>query len=89
MILGIGSALVLDELVYLVVTQASDTDYVSSSSLWGSVILTCLGTTLLLALYWLRRDKDSVEAKESALEEYGESVEIRAEPGTAAGRPRE
>ena len=88
-ILGIGSALVLDEVVYLVGTQASDTDYVSSVSLWGSVLLMCLGTTLLLVLYWLHRDKGSVEAKESALKEYGEIVDIRGEPGTAADRPCE
>ncbi len=37
MTLGIGSALVLDEMTYLVMTQASDADYVSPISLWGGV----------------------------------------------------
>jgi hypothetical protein len=88
-ILGIGSALVLDEVVYLVVTQASDTDYVSSISLWGAVILMFLGTALLFALYWLHRDKGSVVAKEPALGDDGENVEIGARPGAAADRPRD
>jgi hypothetical protein len=86
-VLGIGSALVLDELVYLVVTQASDTDYVSSISWWGSVIFMGFGTMLLLALYWLHRDKACVEAQEPAPADFREVVEIRAEPGAAADRP--
>jgi hypothetical protein len=64
--LGIGSAMVLDEVVYLVVTQASDADYVSSVSLWGAVILMSLGTILLFALYWLHCDKGSNETEKSA-----------------------
>src|SRR5262249_41757779 len=55
--LGTGSAMVLDEVVYLVATKASDDDYVSAISLWGAVILMSLATMLLLALYWLHRDK--------------------------------
>jgi hypothetical protein len=70
MVLGVGSALVLDEVVYLIVTQASDTDYVSSVSLWGAVLLTGLGTALLFALYWLHRDQGSVEAKEPVLRSH-------------------
>ena len=85
--LGIGSALVLDEVVYLVVTQASDKDYVSSISLWGAVVLMSLGTTLLLALCWLHRDQGSIETEEPAQEEYREITGIRAEPGATADRP--
>src|SRR2546422_179360 len=49
--LGIGSAMVLDEVVYLTATQASDADYVSAFSLWGAVILIGIAIALLLVLY--------------------------------------
>lgn len=55
--LGVGSALVLDEVVYLVATQASDADYVSPVSLWGAVIFISAATVLLLVLHRLFRDK--------------------------------
>jgi hypothetical protein len=55
--LGIGTAMVLDEVTYLVATQATDTDYVSPVSLWGAIILVTLATILLLVLYQLRREK--------------------------------
>jgi hypothetical protein len=51
---GIGSALVLDEVVYLVATQASDEDYTSPISLLGAIVFLCLATLLLLLLYRLR-----------------------------------
>ena len=55
-VLGIGSAMVLDEMVYLIATQASDSDYVSALSLKGALVFMALGTGLLLALYqWCRR----------------------------------
>jgi len=49
--LGIGSAMVLDEVTYLVATQATDEDYVSPLSVWGAIILITLATILLLVLY--------------------------------------
>jgi hypothetical protein len=51
MALGIGSAMVLDEITYLVATRATDEDYVSSLSLGGAVILILLATAFLLVLY--------------------------------------
>src|SRR5438045_645859 len=45
--LGIGSAMILDEIVYLVATKATDADYVSPISLWGAVIFMSLATALL------------------------------------------
>ena len=56
--LGIGSAMVLDEIVYLVATQTSDGDYVSSLSLWGAAIFISLATFLLLVLFRLHRNDD-------------------------------
>jgi hypothetical protein len=56
--LGIGSAMVLDEIVYLVATQASDDDYVSPVSLLGSIVFVSLATMLLLVLYCLHRDNN-------------------------------
>lgn len=49
--LGIGSAMVLDEITYLVMTQASDADYVSPISLGGAVAFMTLAVVLLVALY--------------------------------------
>jgi hypothetical protein len=49
--LGVGAALMLDEVTYLVATQATDQDYVSSLSLDGAIILISLAVILLLALY--------------------------------------
>ena len=56
--LGVGSAMVLDEVVYLVATQASDGDYISALSLRGGIIFMSLGALLLLALFQLHRDSD-------------------------------
>src|SRR5258706_3882480 len=49
--LGIGSAMVLDEVTYLVATKASDEDYVSAVSLGGAIILISLATGFLFAVY--------------------------------------
>jgi hypothetical protein len=48
--LGIASALLLDEFVYLLATQATDADYVSRPSLFGGLTLMCCATLLLFAL---------------------------------------
>ena len=50
-VLGIGSAMVLDEIVYLVMTKATDQDYVSSVSLDGAIIFISAASVLLLLLY--------------------------------------
>jgi hypothetical protein len=55
--LGIGAALMLDEVTYLVATKGTDQDYVSSLSLGGAVVLIFLAVVLLLALYKLNRDQ--------------------------------
>jgi len=55
--LGIGSAMVLDEIAYLVATKASDADYISSISLYGAIILISLATTFLFFLYRCHREK--------------------------------
>src|SRR2546428_583992 len=55
--LGIGSAMVLDEITYLVATKATDEDYVSPLSLGGAIILISLAAGFLLFLY--RRHRES------------------------------
>ncbi len=52
--LGIGSAMILDEVIYLVATEATTADYRSPVSLGGAFILISLATGLLLFLYALR-----------------------------------
>jgi hypothetical protein len=54
--LGIGSAMVLDEVVYLVATKASDRDYISPLSLWGATIFISAAALFLLFLYRCHRD---------------------------------
>lgn len=53
--LGIGSAMILDEIVYLVATQATDADYVSGVSLGGAVGFVTLAVVLLWAGYKAQR----------------------------------
>jgi len=55
--LGIGSAMVLDEVVYLVMTTATDADYVSPLSLSGAILFICLAVVLLLWLYRCHRGR--------------------------------
>jgi hypothetical protein len=54
--LGVGSAMILDEMTYLVVTKATDADYVSRVSLGGAIVFIFLAVALLLALYQRHRD---------------------------------
>src|SRR6476660_5526812 len=54
--LGIGSAMILDEVSYLVLTKASDEDYVSRTSLLGAGLLISLAMILLLVLYRAHRN---------------------------------
>ena len=56
--LGIGSAMVLDEVVYLVATEARDGDYLSPLSLWGAILLISLAVLLLMLLFRLSRNKE-------------------------------
>jgi hypothetical protein len=48
--------MILDEMTYLVLTQASDQDYISRVSLGGAMGFVLLATILLVGIYWGRRD---------------------------------
>jgi len=52
---GVGAGLILDEVVYLVATKASDADYVSRTSLVGSLILISMAVIFLVILYLRHR----------------------------------
>ena len=54
--LGIGSAMILDEVTYLVATKGTDEDYISPISLAGAIVLISLAAILLVALYRLHRE---------------------------------
>jgi hypothetical protein len=56
--LGIGSAMILDEITYLVATKATDEDYVSALSFVGAIVFISLAVVLLLVLYRLNRNQD-------------------------------
>lgn len=55
--LGVATALMLDEVTYLVATKATDQDYTSNISFAGASILIFLALVLLLALYQRHRDQ--------------------------------
>ena len=48
---GIGSALILDEIVYLIATDGSDASYLTAVSLWGAITLIAIILTLAIILY--------------------------------------
>jgi hypothetical protein len=54
---GIGTALMLDEVTYLVATKATDEDYVSRLSLAGASLLIFLAVVFLLVLYKFHREQ--------------------------------
>jgi len=54
--LGIGSALILDEVTYLVATKGTDADYVSHISLFGAIAFISAAVILLLAIYRFHRE---------------------------------
>ena len=49
--LGIGSAMVLDQVVYLITTDGSNVSYLKPVSLWGAVVLIGLAVVLLVILF--------------------------------------
>ena len=56
--LGMGTAMILDEIVFLVATKAADEDYISNTSLWGAAGFISAGVILLGVIYkWQRRDE--------------------------------
>ena len=54
---GFSSALVLDQIVYLVATDGSDKSYLTKVSLFGMVILTSVILILTIILYSLNKQK--------------------------------
>ena len=54
---GISSALVLDEIVYLIATDGSDASYLTPVSLWGAITLTATILTLAIILYNAKKHK--------------------------------
>jgi len=49
--LGVGSAMLLDEVIYLITTDGTNRSYLKPISLWGAVVLEGLAVVLLVALY--------------------------------------
>jgi len=52
---GVGLSLILDEWVYLIATDGSDTAYLSSVSLWGAIIVIALTSVYILFIAWLTK----------------------------------
>ena len=54
---GISSALILDEIIYLIATDGSDISYLSAVSLFGAIILTAIILILTIVLYNQQKHK--------------------------------
>ena len=54
---GTSSALVLDEIAYLIATDGSDTSYLTAVSLWGAILLTIIIVLLTFILYNTNKQK--------------------------------
>lgn len=50
-LLGVGSAMVLDEVIFLICTDGSGQAYRSQVSLWGAVLLITIASGVLVAMY--------------------------------------
>lgn len=55
---GISSALIVDELTYLIATDGSDLAYLTPVSLVGAIILTTLIVTLVGGLYYVKQKRN-------------------------------
>jgi hypothetical protein len=51
--LGSGSAMVLDQMIYLIATDGTNASYLKPISLWSAVILQSLAAGLLMLIYTL------------------------------------
>lgn len=56
-IAGISSALVLDEIIYLIATDGSDVSYLTAVSFWGSIVMTLIILFLIIVLYYFNKQK--------------------------------
>ena len=54
---GVSSALVLDEIVYLIATDGSDITYLSTVSLYGAIVLASIILLIALILYKTSKQK--------------------------------
>ena len=52
-VLGSGSAMVLDQIVFLIATDGSNTSYLKPISLWSAIVMETLAVALLLLIYLL------------------------------------
>ena len=54
---GFGSALVLDEIIYLIATDGSDSAYLTAISLYGAIILTAIILLITGIAYYTSKQK--------------------------------
>ena len=53
---GFGSALVLDEIIYLIATDGSDLSYLSPVSFWGGVFFMSIIVAVTLLVYHIKKN---------------------------------
>jgi hypothetical protein len=51
--LGVGSAMVLDQIVFLIATDGSNASYLKPVSLWGAILFVAAAVVVLLVLFLL------------------------------------
>lgn len=54
---GISSALILDQLVFLIATDGADATYLGRISLVGGIVAVLITTAIASAIYWWRKKK--------------------------------
>jgi len=55
---GIGLSLVLDEWVYLIATDGSDSAYLTPVSFWGGAVVIGITTVYIIFIAWLLKRKE-------------------------------
>jgi len=89
-LLGVGSALVLDEIVYLIVTDGSNAAYLTPASLRGALLLVGAAVAALLAMHFgsasCARAADDVQTPLAGLCAGGGWIPGPA-PGATSRRP--
>jgi len=54
---GISTALIIDQIIFLIVTDGSDKNYLSRTSLYGALVLTFVIILTVLVLYFSKEKK--------------------------------
>lgn len=81
--LGIGCAMILDELIYLITTDGTNASYLLPISLWGAAVMHVLATGLLLLVYRLAGRRPQMSRSWSVGHPFEPDIGGRSQPRMA------